>query len=281
MSFSLESILEFSRSVESQCGRQGVPAKFFKKNWIENAEWVVTCQSNLRKEPSQKNLECYAQAIHLAAQFLKSQEQASTTELGFLSQHLFTLDSEARVLLPNAVLNFPKPVDETKETLITQQFEQLKTLFLSGVDSSIGQIEEEYRPTPAVQVFLNSDEFTALKKYRDTVLKNDKRDHTFFGIDFALTMKYKALDLLINAFEQQKTLEGIDNVMKTFYNTKNKSTREAKSIYDYLNTGQNLFTWFFGLFVKTTTVTLIDSLKEFMEENFQDKVERELEHPCY
>lgn len=278
MHFSLSEIIRYSDSVERQCGRQGVPAiLFFNEKWEDNEKRITICHSNLMREKNQKNLECYAQAIHTAGKFLRAKGLISVKKLEFLSEHLCTLDQEARSLLPQATLTFPKPVNSSNESQIAQQFEKLKEHFLSKLKGLTEQTEEELAPTPSTQAFLRSEEFLALKNYRDNVLKNDRRDHTFFGIDFTVQKKYDALNLVIEAFEQQKTMAGIENVMRSFYNTKNMSTASAKSIYDYLNTGQNLFTWFFGFLglKKTTTVNLIDALNVRME-LIQNQNEHEL-----
>lgn len=275
MLFSIQDIINYSVNIEQQCG-QTIPARFYDEQWEENESYLSVQAEALTKNQTQQNLQYYAQAIHLAATFLKD-NPADKSKLEILSQHIEALHQQALSLLPRAVLQLPQEIDKQTLSEKKRQLEEISINFKQKLNQLAHITSDEYPATAATTAFLTSPEFLALKNYK-IVLENDKSNHRFFGVNFKVKKKSQGLALLIETFEKQKTLDGINNVMKTFYNTKN----ESKSLYDFLNTAQGFFTWiaqdfFFWLFeAKTTTVGLIDSLDGYLQTLNKNDIEVEL-----
>lgn len=261
MLFAIQDIINHSRDVRLQCG-QTIPKLHHKRQWEENESYLRKKAQEFAVDQTKESLQNYAHAILLAANFLKANSDHTKSRLKFLSQHLEELHKQAVTLLPQASLELPSEINELELSEKKRQLEEIKTNFKNKLNDLAYITLDDEQPTAATIAFLNSPEFLALKNYKAKVLDKDKRDHHFFGMNFKVKKKHQGLAVLIEAFENQKTLDGINNVMKTFYNTKN----DSKSLYDFLNKAQGFFTWvaqdfFFWLFeAKTTTVGLIDSL---------------------
>lgn len=276
MLFSLQDIINYSENIDKIC-QQTIPARSYDSQWEANKSYLTERAEGFAKDQTKIKLQYYAQAIRLAATFLKANSNFTKSKLEFLSQHLEELHLKALILLPLGSLQLPQVIDEQVLSEKKRQLEEISIYFKQKLQELAQISSDEYAPTAATKAFLTSPEFLALKEYKN-VLENDRSSHRFFGVNFKVKKKYQALALLIETFEQQKTLEGINNVMNTFYNTKN----ESKSLYDFLNKAQGFFTWvaqdyFFWLFeAKTTTVGLIDSLNDYLQTLNQDGVDEEL-----
>lgn len=266
MVYPLSSLIAFSREVEKKCelarkidASSGIPAaRFQEESWEPHQKEVKKCFYDLEEETNKKRLESYAQAINLASQFLNSdKKEIEDDRLVFLSKHLEQLSTHAKQLL-EIQFELPQPVKEVVQVKPSQGLTFSKD-FLNNIESLKGVTEEK---TEAAKRFLNSPEFNALKAYRDH-LRNNKHDHHFFCINFAVQSKHRGLTTLIKALESQTSMPEINAVLQAFYQTKGIQYADPhlKSIYDFLNTGQGLWTRLFGW--KTTTIGIIDNLNEF------------------
>lgn len=281
MYYALNDIIDCSREIEKKCKKTGIPARLVDKTWERSQASVLDCYKKLKKQSNKENLEYYAQAINIAGQFLRTyKEEATEINLKFLSKHLNLLNNEVKVLIPTAAIELPKPIKEELRQGVREQLITISPDFAESVKKKINTSDKglQTEKTAAVEEFLDSKLFINLKKYR-TMLANDKRDHSFFCFDFSVKNKHEALTQLIDILEKQTSMDAIRNVLKLFYKTKdtNYSTPNTKSIYDLINTGQNIFTWL--THKKTTSITLIDSLNDYAKNISDEVLDNELTLP--
>ncbi|QDP72247.1 hypothetical protein FOG18_06580 [Legionella israelensis] len=111
--------------------------------------------------------------------------------------------------------------------------------------------------------FLDSKEFKALNDYYQQTLLHDNRSHSYLCGLFSLKVeKASVLKDLIDNLTEQKTMDGIKDVLNEFYRGKGMQLKTGgETDYEILNKGQNITTRVFGHFgLKTTTIEKIDNL---------------------
>ncbi|KTC78023.1 hypothetical protein [Legionella brunensis] len=255
--YNLVEIKRYTRDVQIACERAGVPAKFPEENWQENAQYIEDKLVELSDNPARKTLEAYAQAIYVAAMWLKNQQfEKHDQRLMFFVRHIKTLEQKVGNILPYADITPP-----------TRTFYSSKRFF-----DSLKQVitSEEEIPSPAATAFFESEPFRKLERYKEETLKNDQRNH-FFGVLAINKEKYDILDELIKVLKAQKSLVGIKATFKQFYeeyDSDGKSTR-----YDVINMGQDILTYILGIFglKKTTSAELLDELNKFSSERLDEE----------
>ncbi|CDZ78682.1 hypothetical protein BN59_02994 [Legionella massiliensis] len=134
MHYALADIIKFSADVERECNT-GIPARYSQELWETNIDYVVQCQTQLTSQATKKNLEYYAQAINLAAQYLRWEEESirktSNEILVLLSEHLSELNRFSQTLLPESQLTLPKPIDEETYYISKEEFfEKIKDIYI-------------------------------------------------------------------------------------------------------------------------------------------------------
>lgn len=267
--YQLKDILNFSRKIEREC-KSGVPSKFLESTLEESLDFIAKRYKLLEKNPSRYNLQYYAQAINVAGQFIQKNKETLTQEnLVILSKHIDDLCFFAQDILKQR-FTLPEKSEELSQPQPRTHQPKYNDEFLSAVKKLDPAQGTKTDRTQTTKKFLESETFQKLKTYQ-TMLAEDKRDHTFWGYDFSVRGKHEALAQIITSLESQETMDGIRTVLKVFYDTKKskRSDPELKSIYAYLNTGQNITTRVLG--IKTTTIKLIDSLNELAKKTVEQE----------
>ncbi|CEK10989.1 hypothetical protein [Legionella hackeliae] len=236
-------IKKYARDVQAACERTGVAARFPADTWEGNAAYVVEAQQELSAQPTKQNFEKYAQAIFLAAGWLKEDVGSDRTrEQAFLTPYIVSLQAGVNHFLN---INIPAP----KRVVY----------------------DPEDKLTPAAQIFFRSQVFKQLLAYRD-FLKNGRNNH-FFGL-LHFKKDYDVLNELINALNAQKSIEGIQAVFEDFYH---EQVQNGYTRYDSINRGQDILNYIlrlFGIKEKTSTA-LLEELSHYAENTTEYRSENE------
>lgn len=146
------------------------------------------------------------------------------------------------------------------ESVVAQVSQFIPKCIINGTNTAVHAVQKasaQMDSSPEVKAFINSEAFKRLVNYNNTVLKNDIRDHSFWGFN----LRVNKSEILKKFTDKLECAINIDDVKKVFEDL-NYGRNGFFGAYQTLNTGQNITTRFFGsLGMKTTTIKLIDELR--------------------
>ncbi|MBA2650891.1 MAG: hypothetical protein H0U73_01275 [Tatlockia sp.] len=251
MTYDLKQVATFADKIRKEFFSR--PLKISTSNcWKEYSDLAGALAANIRRRgPTQEYLGFYAQALQYAVNFLIRNE-VNKEQQQFINLHLENLDKVYRQLSPNGQIKAPKPIATSS----------------SESNNKTSHPNLQSRRPQALNAFqlklTTSPSFAALETYLKDYLIEDKRSHTFFCMKFAEKRKAYYVDALLVKLKAQTDKEGVSEVLREFYSGKNCTN----SRYEILNTGQDLFTWLFG--IKTTTLSKIDAIAKSVDFNTQN-----------
>lgn len=244
--YKLQEIRRYTRDVQIACERTGVPARFPSDSWELSKNDVSKISAEFKQAPTKHNLERYAQAVDMAAAWLQAQKpDLRDARLKFFNEHINNIKQSLGTIIPSRKITPP-------EDYSSDSFFNLR--LRTGAKSQLEASEE-------VKLFLSSPVFLELEKYQENTLKNDQRSH-FFGY-LKNQEKSVILQELIDVLKMQKTIDGVGQVFKQFY--EDYDTRGKVTRYDVVNTGQDILTYILGIFglKKTTSAELLDNVVQY------------------
>lgn len=296
MHFKLEDVIRFANEVKTKIPANIKKSPSLHTHWLNHESELKRRKRECEKEPNNRNLWVgHASALANAATYLvnKSKTEGKPTEdrLSLIDLHTRFLHGKVNTMaksfnLPIQVNYSPnssakaspaqtrEPSPENK-TPTNDRYAGIKKAALSLFGTVVSAAAKEFIPkTVEASLFFESDEFKNFVKYRD-FLKNDERNHTFFGIILDLHKeKYEIMNYLVILLQLQTDIDGIRVVLDNFAADKGKlvSYDDGKtyksSFYDILNMGQNITTFILGLLglINTTSINRFHLLKAKAEE---------------
>lgn len=295
MHFKLEDVIRFANEVKTKIPTNIKKPSYLHSHWLNHELELKSRKRYCERFPDNQNLwPGYASALANAATYLvnKNNMGSHPTEdrLSFIDSHTRFLHSKVNspahpFILPMAINNSlpPQKTAPTKtkvhshenDTQATSRTSEIKKAALSFLGTVVTTAAKELLPkTAEATLFFESDEYKNFVKYRD-FLKNDERDHTFFGASMDLHKeKYEIMNYVVMLLQLQTDIDGIRVVLDGFAADKGKlvSYDEGKtfknSFYDVLNTGQNIITFILGLFglLNTTSINRFNLMLNKAEE---------------
>lgn len=238
MAYDLKDVVRFTQQIADELLPKRIKILLLKKNvtWQNQHDYVYQQYNAYVKSQTSENLARYADALQSAANFQIAQGKIDPDQQNFIDRHVGVLYDFYKKYDNNGEISAPKQIADSEETIKLRAFQE-------------------------------SPELKALEDYRDQVLKNDQRSHTYFCgcVDLSVN-KIPTLNNLISELKNQPCLDDVKYVLQKFYLGKNAVVNnngvKGKSNFDILNTGQNITTRFFSLFglMETDTISLINAL---------------------
>lgn len=296
MHFKLEDVIRFANEVKTKIPTNIRKTPHLHTHWLNHELELKGRKRDCERFPDNQNLwSGYASALANAATYLmnKNRQGSKPTEdrLTFIDLHTRFLHSKVNstahpFILPIQVNNSSDSPQNTAPAKAREHshandapkntgYAQMKKTALSFLGTVVTAAAKEFLPkTAEATLFFASEEFDNFVKYRD-FLKNDQRNHTFFGANMDLHKeKYEIMNYMVMLLQLQTDIEGIRTILDGFAADKGKlvSYDEGKtyknSFYDVLNTGQNIFTFILGLFglINTTSINRFNLMLQKAEE---------------
>jgi hypothetical protein len=243
-------------------------------SWLDYTQQISSCldrfDSNNLLWQKQQYLGEYARAVEAAAQYLISRREAGTPVMKdrqiYIDEQLNMLKKEYRSVFPQGEIKAPLTKKEPSNNL------KFPGIF-GAAHQELNREKMKQKGKGSVKMpddfaaFLRLEVLTSLKIYRDKVLAEDSRDHSFGCIDLQEERKADVLDQFIVDLTALSSMDEVKDFLREFYSEKGKVISIGKqktwdrSRFDILNTGQNITTRLFSVFGKqTTTINLIDKL---------------------
>ena len=234
MAYDLKDVLRFTTQVLDELLPKRLNIRSKNVEWKNLSDYLYGQFNSYLKFQTKENLARYAQALLSAANFLTLQKKVNPEQQDFIDHHVSSLYQHYCQIPKSRKIEAPLQIqiEDSEETIKLKQFrESLKTL----------------------------------EHYRNTVLRNDQRSHTFFFCIPLGVNKVPALSDLILELQSEDSLAGVKHILQKFYVGKDAITinngSKGKSRFDILNTGQNITTRVFSLLgMQTDTIRLINAL---------------------
>lgn len=161
-----------------------------------------------------------------------------------------------------AINTSPKPSPEHQQREREREEKEATKNFINNTLRSGKRVLANVIRDRKVDLFVASEPFKKLQKYKDSILTTDLRSHSYFcGLIDLKVEKASVLKTFLDDLDSARTMSEVQQTINEFYRGKDGSNNNQPTPYQILNTGQNITTRFFGAFgMRTTTISLIDDL---------------------
>jgi hypothetical protein len=223
MAYVLKDVVRFTTQILDVLLPKRINIRLKNVEWQNQHDFVYQKFETYHNSQTKENLAHYAIALQSATNFLIAQKDVKPDQQNFIDRHVDKIYQYYCDAPINGKIKAPLKIEDSEEAIQLRKFR-------------------------------DSTELKNLQNYLETVLRNDQRSHKFFFcIDLSVN-KVPALSQLLLELNSQASLDEVKITLEKFY-------LEKDSLFNTLNTGQNITTRVFSwLGMQTTTIDLIDAL---------------------